>query len=309
MPKRMILVLAAALAVPLVGTVDGGAGTARADSQQVTNLQMLYYNHAYAVVDTATADAIENSDFLREFANFEVRTTTGGSFSWKGRYLYGRETYLEFFGEGDLPGQDAEFGSTGLALSTENTGNLATVVERLRDHGVNNPVEYLQTRDFGDGVRVPWFDTIRTFADQYEAFDPWAMEYRQEYFADPRGNTEPASYSNDVSRERYLSDAYADHLMRDITAIHMGVPERDFLNTLPLLRAGGFTVRTSPGGAVATGGGTTIRLDVVPRAEAGLKRVDFSLNRSVARHEERIGRSTLVLGPDARAVWTFEPRP
>jgi hypothetical protein len=303
---RMILVLAAALAVSLVGTAESGTGTAVA--APLSGEQLLFYNHAYAVVDRETADAIENSAYLREFANFEVRTTTGGSFTWKGRYLYGRETYLEFFSEGDLPGQDAEFGSTGLGVSTENVGNLATVVERLRDHGVTNPAEYLQTRDFGDGVRVPWFDTIRTTADQYDAFDAWSMEYQQEYFADPRSNTEPGSYSGDVSRERYLTDAYADHQMRNITGIHMGVPERDLANTIPLLRAGGFTVQTSSTGVVAAGGGTTIRLDAVSRDQAGLKEVDFALNGSVAQHEERVGRSTLTLGPGATAVWTFDAR-
>lgn len=33
----------------------------------------------------------------------------------------------------------------------------------------------------------------------------------------------------------------------------------------------------------------------------------MSLNRSVeTRHEERIGRSTLAVGPGARAQWTFD---
>jgi hypothetical protein len=49
----------------------------------------------------------------------------------------------------------------------------------------------------------------------------------------------------------------------------------------------------------------TIRFDAVPRAQTGLKQVEFALNRPVARHVEQLGRSTLVVGPGARAVWTF----
>ncbi|MEV0195733.1 DUF5829 family protein [Nonomuraea sp. NPDC050691] len=308
---RTITVLTAAFTVALTGAVAGGASASVADeTQPSTDRQLLFYNHAYSVVDKETADAVENSEYLKKFANFEVRTTTGGGFSWKGRYLKGRETYIELFSEGDLPGQDAEFGSAGLAVSAERAGDLATVTERLKASGIT-PVPYRQTRDFGDGVKVPWFDTIRTFSDQYEAFDPWAMEYLPEYFADPRSNTEPESFPGDVGRERYLPDDYRDRLMRDITAIRIGVPARDLATMVPLLRTGGFTVKSlANGGVVATGGGTRIQLDSVAREQAGLKQVDFVLNKSVAyMTEERIGRSTLAVGPGARAVWTFDPRP
>jgi hypothetical protein len=299
----MITVLAVALPLALVGGIASSAGTAVADP--LSARQLLFYNHAYAVVDRETADAVENSAYLRDFANFEVRTTTGGSFSWKGRYLYGAQTYLELFSVGDLPGQDANFGSSGLGISTEHAGDLATVIDRLAAQGVT-PAEGLQTRDFGDGVRVPWFDFVHTTADQYDAFDAWAMEYRPEYFADPRSNTEPASYDGDTSRERYLPDTYQDHLMRNVTSIHFAVPERDLANTVPLLRAGGFTVRSVPGGVIVTRGGTTIRLDSVPLAKVALRQVEFALNHPVpTRHVEQIGRSTLVVGPGARAVWTF----
>ncbi|GAA1587113.1 hypothetical protein GCM10009678_82030 [Actinomadura kijaniata] len=301
---RAVTALTVTLAVAVTGSVGGGTATARADEAQS---QSLFYNHAYAVVDKETADAIENSDYLRRFANFEVRTTTGGGMTWKGRYLYGRETYIEFFGEGDLPGQDALFGSSGMAVSTENAGDLVKVTDRLKALGVTDPAEYRQTRNFGDGVPVPWFDTIRTTGDQYDAFDAWAMEYLPEYFADPRSKTEPASRPGDVSRERYLPDTYRDRMMRDVTALHLAVPQRDLANTVPLLKAGGFAVQTLPGGIVALRGGTRIQLDAVPRERAGLRRVEMSLNQYLDhRHEERIGRSTLAVGPGARAVWTFD---
>lgn len=297
-----------ALAATCTVAIAGGVGTAQAEEARVSSQgQLLFYNHAYSVVDRETADAVENSAYLREFANFEVRTTTGGGLTWKGRYLKGRETYMELFGEGDLLGQDALFGSAGLAVSTERSGDLAKVTAQLKAQGVSDPAEYRQTRDFGDGVPIPWFDTIRTTSAQYEAFDPWAMEYFPEYFADPRSQTEPESYPGDVSRERYLPDTYQDRLMRDITYIRIGVTARDLAIALPVLRAGGFEVETVGKGAIATGGGTTIQLDSVAREQAGLKRVSMSLNRAVeTRHEERIGRSTLAVGPGARAEWTFD---
>ncbi|WP_369242601.1 DUF5829 family protein [Streptomyces sp. R21] len=300
----MIIVLAVALA----GAIGGGVGSAQAEgSRSSYDRQLLFYNHSYGVLDRETADAIEHSDYLRDFANFQVRTTTGaGGKTWTGRYLMGRETYLELFGVGDLPGQDGTLGSAGLGLSAERAGDLATVTERLKDEGVTDPVKFLQTRDFGDGVPVPWFDTVLT-TSEYDAFGAWAMEYRPEYFADPRGKTEPASFPGDVGRERYLSDDYRTHLMRDVTAVRLAVTEGDLADTVPLLRAGGFAVKTTTGGGVvAEGGGTTIRFDVVAREQAGFQRVDMTLNRPVKdRHVERIGHSTLTIGPGSHAVWTF----
>ncbi|MFJ3655810.1 DUF5829 family protein [Streptomyces nigra] len=295
------------LVVTLTGALAAGTVTATADDNSRHDGQLLFYNHAYGVLDRETADAIEHSAYLREFANFQVRTTTGaGGQVWTGRYLMGRETYLELFGVGDLPGPDGVLGAGGLGLSAERSGDLARAAGRLPGLGVPEPIEFQQTRDFGDGVPVPWFDAVLTTA-AYDGFGAWGMEYRPEYFADPRGNTEPAASPGDVGRERYLPDTYRDRLMRDITSIRLAVTRRDLDSTVPLLRAGGFSVRSTPdGGIVARGGGTTIRFDAVPREEAGLRQVTFALNDAVAsKHVERIGRSVLTVGPGPRAVWTF----
>jgi hypothetical protein len=309
MLRRRILRLIMVFAVA-AGLAVGGWGTAGAEEAGSPHgRQLLFFNHAYGVLDRETADAIEGSGYLREFANFQLRTTTGaGGQTWTGRYLMGRETYLELFGVGDLPGQDANLGSGGMGVSTERAGDLATVLGRLRDRGIE-PIEFQQTRDFGDGVPVPWFDAVFTTAE-YDSFGAWGMEYRPEYFADPRGNTEPPSRPGDVGRERYLSDDYRDHLMRNVTGVRLAMTGRDLAATVPLLRAGGFVVRTAHGGGmVASRGGVTIRFDAVPLEQVGLRQVRMSLNHSVAhRHVERIGRSTLVVGPGPRAEWTFASR-
>lgn len=265
---------------------------------------MLFYNHAWGTFDRATADAVEHSAYLKRFANFEVRTTTGADGKvWTGRYLRGRETYLEIFGPGDVPGQDGEPGSAGLGLSTERDGDIETLKSRLREAG-QKPIDFTQTRDFGDGKPVPWFDSV-FLIQRYERFGAWAMEYRDEYLNDPRSKVGPARFPGDVSRERYLPDAYRTKLMRDVTLIRLSVTASDLADTVPLLRAGGFSLRTEPGTVVASRGGTTMRFDAAPAGQTGLKRVEFELNCAVARHVEKLGASTLVVGPGKRAVWTF----
>ncbi|MET9226285.1 DUF5829 family protein [Lentzea sp. NPDC003310] len=279
--------------------VVAGSGPAQASERQ-----LLFYNHAWGTFDRATADAVEHSPYLKEFADVEVRTTTGADGRvWTGRYLRGRETYLEVFGPGDVPGQDGEIGAAGLGLSTERDGDVDRLRDRLRAAG-STPIDFLQTRDFGDGKPVPWFDSVFVI-QEYERFGAWAMEYRDEYMSDPRSKVGPARFPGDVSRLRYLPDAYEHKMMRDITYVGFAVTASDLADTVPLLRAGGFTLRTGPGAVVATRGGTTMRFDEVPLGQTGLKRVEFELNRGVARHVERLGTSTLVVGPGKRAVWTF----
>ncbi|HEX8867642.1 MAG TPA: DUF5829 family protein [Lentzea sp.] len=279
--------------------VLAGTGTAHAGEHQ-----LLYYNHAWGTFDRATADAVEHSAYLKEFADFEVRTTTGADGKvWTGRYLRGRETYLEVFGIGDVGGQDGELGSAGLGLSTERDGDIDAVKSRLAAGGAT-PIEFLQTRDFGDHKPVPWFDAVFT-VETYDKFGAWAMEYRDEYFADPRSKTGPAQFPGDVTRARYQALRPKDKLMRNISLVQIAVTARDLASTMPLLRAGGFALRTEPGRVVASKGGTTIRFDEVAMGQTGLKRVEFDLNCAVRRHVEQLGTSTLVVGPGKRAVWTF----
>ncbi|MFD5827626.1 DUF5829 family protein [Lentzea sp. NPDC060358] len=266
--------------------------------------QLLFYNHAWGTFDRATADAVERSAYLRAFADFEVRTTTGADgHVWTGRYLRGKETYLEVFGTGDVGGQDGELGAAGLGLSTERDGDIDALRARLSSQGLT-PIDFLQKRDFGDGKPVPWFDSTY-LVESYDRFGAWAMEYRDEYLGDPRSKVGPARFPGDVTRERYLPDAYQDRLMRDITSIRLAVTAADLEATLPLLRAGGLAPRTDEQGVVVTRGGTTMRFDVVPLGRTGLRAVEFELNRGVARHVEQLGTSTLVVGPGKRAVWTF----
>jgi len=279
--------------------IDEPPGTAQG------NRQLLHFNHCYGVLDAVTADAVENSEYLRTFANCQLRTTTGDCRTWTGRYLMGRATYLELFRVGDVPGPEAALGSAGLGLSVERSGELRAVVDRLPSFEVPTPVEYQQTRDFGDGILIPWFQTVFT-TQTYDAFRPWGMEYEESYFADPRSKTEPATYPGDVGRERYLNEYYRPRHLRDVTAVRVAVTANDLANTVPLLRAGGYTVRERPDGIVATGDGTVLRFDAVSPAAAGLRRVDMALTGPMpGTHIEKIGNSTLAVGPGPCAVWTF----
>jgi hypothetical protein len=53
-------------------------------SSAVQKPQIAELNHVFATVDPQTAEVIRKSEFLRRFANVEIRTTTGTPFDLDG---------------------------------------------------------------------------------------------------------------------------------------------------------------------------------------------------------------------------------
>ncbi|WP_406023416.1 DUF5829 family protein [Nocardioides sp. NBC_00850] len=293
-----LAITSGALATPAHATEAAHAEEGRPDP-------LLAFNHAWAMVDRETADAIEHSDYLGEFADRRINTGNDGTSTWTGRYLLGKETYLEFFGPGDAP--DAVAGDTGLAVSADKDGDLATATDNLRDL-VADPVEFTQVTDLGDGNPIPWFDVTYT-TSTYDTFFSWAMEYRDEFLDDPRLSFPPAAYEGDVSRDRYNRDRYLDHQLRDVIGIQIATTAADIEKMVPLWRAAGITIRVlKDGGVLAFDGMTTIRLLPVPAEEAGVRHIILALNEAAEEpHTETIGNSTLHVGPGAYALWTFDP--
>jgi len=263
----------------------------------------IFFNHSFAVLDEETADAIEHSHYLAKFGVLEMRTTAAnGGESWRGRYLSGRQTYLELFGPKDL--KDGGPGSTGLAISPDRAGGVAAIRRGLVRQGITHPDTGRRTKQMGTG-QVPWFDFVSTPGEP-AALSVWAMEYLPGFFADTRAAKEPADYPGDVSRERYQSDAYAERRMRDVSAVEIACPAQDVRPAQALFAAAGLTIRKTRARLEASDGSTTIILDTAPREQAGLRKVVFTLNAPASEaHVERIGRSTLVVGPGEHAVWVF----
>jgi hypothetical protein len=232
-------------------------------------------------------------------------TVANGGETWRGRYLSGRQTYLEFFGPSDL--KDAPAGSTGFAISPDKSGGLAILKKRLVRNGMAHPDATLRTKQLGTD-QVPWFNLIAPPGEP-KWLSVWAMEYVPSYFDDPRAAKEPAAYPGDISRERYRSDAYTGKLMRDVSMIEIGAAPDDIVMARALLMAAGFRLTVTADGLTARDADTTIVLRNASDTEAGVRRITFTLNKPVSEvHVEQIGHSTLTVGPGAVASWVFHPQ-
>lgn len=274
--------------------------------------QIAHLNHFYTTVDAETAAAIEKSAFLRRFANVEVRTTTGTRSSWTGIYLYGRQTYAEFFGPDgfQIADQPAPVGGWGIALSGDRPGHVEQLKSRLESVGHKAIVE-VDTRTFGTR-KVPWFTALTAVSKhgdsggRNDVIAAWAMEYVQSYFDLAEAAKEVAEGPNDsISRERYQSDAYRQRMMRDITRVEFSVAAKDFARLEPLLVAAGFRLEATADGIIADGDETDFLFHTAS-GRMGLRKIAFALNSPVAANSEIIGRSRLSVGPGATAEWQFD---
>jgi len=268
-------------------------------------------NHFWAALDDETASAIATSDYLQRFAHVVVRTVTAaGNRQWTGRYLRGRQTYVELFSVADLvtSGAPARVGASGIGISGDTPGVLEALEQRLRAAGI--PTTITMERNRLKTREVDWYRQLHLTSPRPEQdinSSIWAMEYVPSFFDDPETGKEAAEGPTDViSRERYIDDGYADHMMRDVTRLELAVANEDAPAIEAMFRAAGFQVSRNAATLTARGSDFDCVIDIVPADEIGLRRVEFVMNAAVRpQHVEMIGHSTLIVGPGRRAVWIF----
>jgi len=302
-----IIIVASCLASGMLITGAERPLTAKEDGQR----QIASLNHFWAALDDETASAIVASEYLKTFAHLVVNTVTAsGDRQWTGRYLRGRQTYVELFSVADLvsSGAPARIGATGIGISGDTPGVLDALDHRLRAAGIPTRVT-MSRRRFGTR-EVDWYrelDLVSPRVEQDINSSVWAMEYVPSFFDDPDAGKEPAEGPGDViSRERYLDDGYADHMMRDVRRVELAVSGEDVTAIEAMLRASGFRISRNAATLKAHGSDLDFSISVVPPNDIGLRQIEFVLNAPVrSRHVETIGHSTLTVGAGSRAVWTL----
>jgi hypothetical protein len=258
------------------------------------NRQLAFLDHVLVVVDGETAAAVIESESLLGLARLKVATVQADGESWTGRYLFGRQTYVEVFGPGDY--EDGAPGATGLGLSTRTRGELDVLVERAAAAG--SELKTGRRTAEADGDAVPWFDYAEPDASD-PTFSIWVMEFLSE--------------PDDLARREsgfleFTGGARSGPFIGEVAEVELAAPAEDVALARPVLQAAGFTLTGTSDGLVARDGTTTIWLHVTSRDDARVRRIAFTLTGSSDRTPtERIGRSTLTVGPGSRADWTFDP--
>jgi hypothetical protein len=263
-------------------------------------------NHVYITVDSATYRALRNSPFVRQqIAPTEERTTRRADTIYTGLYLYGRNTYVEFFDAGKDPARD--LGDSGIAFGVDQPGGLAEARQRLA--GVIPVMSRVVTRSLG-GKEIPWFTAVNRLGPPDPAASTWVMEYDPRFLQ--QWKPAAAKDANGVSREQVLR-RYTSVLSKppqrpylvDVIGVEVAADEAARTRLREMCRALGYRVSTD--GRVTVLEGPDLTLWLVPQAgrKRGIQSLTLRTDGAPDRVEYALGNATLHFSGSDRATFRF----
>ncbi len=267
---------------------------------------LVYLNHVYVYVDSTTYSSIRDSDYLKEqFAYVETRTTYADSnSSWTGTYIWGENTYIEFFDIGNIENK----GWSGIGYGVEIENGIDSLYKRFTDLGINNVVKGMRSRQTEDG-EIPWFywfgfsneDSTASFI-----LNTWLMEYHPDYMKHRYPDIDPESIN--ITRKLYTKKYYQeDLLLKNIIEIEFALDELDHNKFVEELKNYGYRMEQKGELTVARGPDIKMILRAKHEDKSGICRIKFSLTGKQYDPQTVLfgDKSKLILNKDRTAEWHF----
>jgi hypothetical protein len=132
-------------------------------------------NHIYVVLDSMTYNHLFDSSFIEQkIGNVKAASVTTTEDSWSGKYLFGKNSYFEFFSIKSFEG--ATVGDGGLGFMTLKSGD----IKKIEKHWKESTADSIQTdttSNVSNGKTEPWFYSISlSLNDSIQPFSTWIME-------------------------------------------------------------------------------------------------------------------------------------
>lgn len=198
----------------------------------------VYPSHISFTVDDETFSELQDSRFLLdEFANTVIKTLTVDSgLTWTGVYIYGRNTYLEFYEDEE----DWPVGSCSIAFDVAKEGELKNFKDFFEKQlGISAGKIELRTIKTGE-LESPWF----YYLDLYEAigcdtFSPWVLEWHPDSIA--QYFNRPITELVDEHGLRYDDPSFsADRMFNNVIEINVPMRRSEMEKWTRFLSAIGF---------------------------------------------------------------------
>lgn len=279
----------------------------RTEGFHVSDLPPVFFNHLYVVLDDKTYRAIQASDFLlTAFPGVERRATrTAAGETWSGTYYYGRDNYLELFGQSTSQHwfPNASSGWAGLAFSTDAPGGVEAVKERVQSMLGYEPFHELR-RLIAPDKTVNWFYHVK-LAERLglESFDSWVMEYHPEIFAHKAISLPPSA---NPTREAYLSgwnrpdNRKSSPVFNRVIGATMNLDERRAGKFGQILQALGYEQKVETGQVVLSANGFSLTIRITPGEAAPPGYRISCIKLEMARPS--VAPMTFVFAPGSRLV-------
>lgn len=136
------------------------------------------FNHLYVVIDHPTYKYLFDSiPFLNEFANIKENLIETGEESWSGKYISGKQHYLEIFKPGGA--DNIEFGAFGMAFMTNRLGTIDSL-QKFWTANLDTVAIQTRTISLSETETIPWFKSLEIPNRDSLSINSWVMENSQE---------------------------------------------------------------------------------------------------------------------------------
>ena len=267
----------------------------------------VHLNHAFIVPDAETYEAIRNSEFVKQFAVWEERTTHRKDITYTGFYLYGRHTYFEFL----KPDERTRVGDSKIAFGLDRTGDLDLLQKRAEAAGMKTEVQTI-TRAF-KGKDVNWFRSLKRKDEANPSIGIWTLEYVPTFLSEwnPRADAKPSVRREDVLK-RYAEVVKQDptkKLLLDLKAITFRIKKSSLESAKAECTVLGFAMRIEPTHLVCSKDGEVTLRFLVSDEPPGITVVEFSVNKPLKDIVVRGIGNTSVKQSGRTVGWYFTVRP
>lgn len=264
----------------------------------------VFLSHFFVILDQPTYDALRKSPEFAALASVEESRIESGTRSWSGFYVRGRQTYMEFFG-GDKPPEQGRVGDSGLGLTVEEAGGVATIAALLRQT-FGDRVELEEAPFTTKTGSIPWYTAVDLRRPEPQSLSTWVMEIAPGFLASRHPGER---IEHPLGREQYLSWKFLpDATLDDVVGVTVALNPPDLSELSAELKLIGWSVKQRSGdGFVATG--PDIRIAAEPMAtRAGIRQVELRLRRSVSKRELDLGGAKLLLNHESGTFvfWTAD---
>jgi hypothetical protein len=275
----------------------------------------VYLNHFFLTLDAQTYKDIEKSDFIKkEFAFFEERTTVvNNEESYSGAYIYGENTYFEFFDESKSQDSSTTGLTSAIAFGVEKKDGIKTIQNKLKDY--KNGYMALRTREL-NGVQIPWFTMAAVFYGNHGPdVTTWVMEYHEDFLKKwhPELLPETPGIRRKDILKRYAAKIegpglLGDKILKDVIEVYIRLNPEDLKMLKEELSVLGFAYSREGNKTKCSGTDVSIVIDPIDGVNGKITGIKMSCrpHKYIDKTFVFGKKSRLALHEDKTAIWTFE---
>ena len=262
-----------------------------------------YFSHCFTVVDSVTFQAINESPFLKDTFAFTTTITSSvdaGKITYSGKYLFGKQTYLEFF----VQDQKQLRRACGLGLQLEKPGQLKTLYNSL-----HNQFDFSygpRTRKAKDGSEFLYAYKSYIYGNERDSgqfFSSWIMEFDTTYIKSKFNQ----KYLNDITRETFQQNRFNKELsLQDIRSLTVALSKRDKQHFITISKALGYRIKRYGAITLILGSGISILVKEATNKLRGISKIEMRLTKpKIGQLKYYLGHSILEF-KRKQAVWLFD---